>query len=53
MTTLATCPSLDRTVPGWLTPLELALLGAIWGASFMFMRVAARDMPPSLATTQK
>ncbi|MBZ4417271.1 DMT family transporter [Myxococcus sp. RHSTA-1-4] len=27
----------------WLTPLELGLLGAIWGASFMFMRVAARD----------
>lgn len=28
---------------GWLTPLELALLGAIWGASFLFMRVAAGD----------
>lgn len=27
----------------WLTPLELAALGAIWGASFMFMRVAAKD----------
>jgi len=27
----------------WLTPLELALLGAIWGASFLFMRVAAND----------
>lgn len=27
----------------WRTPLELALLGAIWGASFMFMRVAAKD----------
>ena len=27
----------------WLTPLELALLGAIWGASFMFQRVAAPD----------
>ncbi len=27
----------------WLTPFELMLLGAIWGASFMFMRVAAKD----------
>ena len=27
----------------WLTPLELGVLGAIWGASFMFMRVAAKD----------
>jgi drug/metabolite transporter (DMT)-like permease len=27
----------------WLTPIELGVLGAIWGASFMFMRVAAKD----------
>lgn len=27
----------------WLTPLELTVLGAIWGASFLFMRVAAKD----------
>jgi drug/metabolite transporter (DMT)-like permease len=27
----------------WVTPLELGVLGAIWGASFLFMRVAARD----------
>jgi len=27
----------------WLTPVELGLLGAIWGASFLFMRVAADD----------
>ena len=25
----------------WLTPLELGSLAAIWGASFMFQRVAA------------
>ena len=31
---------------GWLTPLELAALGAIWGASFLFMRVAAHDFGP-------
>lgn len=30
----------------WLTPLELLLLGAIWGASFLFMRVAAKDFGP-------
>ena len=27
----------------WLTPLELGLLGAIWGASFLFMRVSAPE----------
>lgn len=27
----------------WLTPIELAVLGATWGASFLFMRVAAND----------
>jgi drug/metabolite transporter (DMT)-like permease len=27
----------------WLTPVELCLLGAIWGASFLFMRMAAKD----------
>lgn len=27
----------------WLTPLELGLLGAIWGGSFLFMRIAAGD----------
>src|SRR3546814_19833854 len=26
-----------------MTPLELTVLGAIWGASFLFMRVAATD----------
>ena len=30
----------------WRTPVELTLLGAIWGASFMFMRVAATDFGP-------
>ena len=27
----------------WRTPLELVLLSAVWGASFMFMRVAAPE----------
>src|ERR1700755_3248656 len=27
----------------WLTPVELLVLGAIWGASFLFQRVAAPD----------
>ena len=31
---------------GWLTPAELVALGAIWGASFLFMRVAAKDFGP-------
>jgi drug/metabolite transporter (DMT)-like permease len=34
-----------NTAP-WRTSLELTLLGAIWGASFMFMRVAAGDFGP-------
>ncbi|MFC0677360.1 DMT family transporter [Lysobacter korlensis] len=39
-------PSADAQTPAvraWLTPLELGVLAAIWGASFMFMRVAAKD----------
>jgi drug/metabolite transporter (DMT)-like permease len=31
------------TANAWLTPAELLILGAIWGASFLFMRVAAHD----------
>lgn len=31
---------------GWLTPLELVALGAIWGASFLFMRISANDFGP-------
>jgi drug/metabolite transporter (DMT)-like permease len=30
----------------WLTSIELTLLGAIWGGSFLFMRVAAADFGP-------
>ncbi|MEP6485408.1 MAG: EamA family transporter [Rudaea sp.] len=30
----------------WLSPLELIALGAIWGGSFLFMRVAAPDFGP-------
>ena len=30
----------------WLTPLELVALGAIWGGSFLFMRVAAPQFGP-------
>jgi drug/metabolite transporter (DMT)-like permease len=30
----------------WLTLAELLLLGAIWGGSFLFMRVAAADFGP-------
>src|SRR5579864_9626614 len=32
--------------PPWRTPAELTLLGAIWGGSFLFMRVAASDFGP-------
>lgn len=33
----------QATTRDWMTPLELTVLGAIWGASFLFMRVAAND----------
>jgi len=36
-------PSPSSLTGTWQTPLELGLLGAIWGASFMFMRVSAKD----------
>jgi drug/metabolite transporter (DMT)-like permease len=37
----------EETHPArWLTPIELTLLGAIWGGSFLFMRVAAGDFGP-------
>jgi len=32
--------SLAHSRENWLTPLELTLLGAIWGAAFLFMRVS-------------
>lgn len=33
-------------MPIWKTPAELTLLGAIWGASFLFMRIGAADFGP-------
>jgi drug/metabolite transporter (DMT)-like permease len=39
-------PAPAADVAPWRTPVELTLLGAIWGASFMFMRVAAADFGP-------
>ena len=53
--TMSTAPVATVSLPGsagsdvpstasaWLTPVELLLLGAIWGASFLFQRVAAKD----------
>jgi drug/metabolite transporter (DMT)-like permease len=46
MATPATCPPLADMPAApraerWITPLEITVLGAIWGASFLFMRVAA------------
>ncbi len=31
----------------WITPLEIGVLGAIWGASFLFMRIAAPEFGPA------
>jgi drug/metabolite transporter (DMT)-like permease len=44
-TTLALEAPATRTA-GWMTPAELTLLGAIWGGSFLFMRVAAPHFGP-------
>lgn len=39
--TLGAAPALAER--DWRTPLDLTVLGAIWGASFLFMRVAAPE----------
>jgi drug/metabolite transporter (DMT)-like permease len=39
----ATATAEPITAARWLTPVELTVLGAIWGASFLFMRVSARE----------
>jgi drug/metabolite transporter (DMT)-like permease len=39
----ATAVGPEPAVARWLTPVELTVLGAIWGASFLFMRVSARE----------
>lgn len=41
-TPVASLPLADER-RDWLTPFELLLLGAIWGGSFLFMRVAAPE----------
>ncbi|MGH8277397.1 MAG: DMT family transporter, partial [Steroidobacteraceae bacterium] len=43
---VAAATAAPGSVSSWRTPLELALLGAIWGGSFLFMRVAAADFGP-------
>src|SRR5213082_3983393 len=39
-------PAADTVGAPWRAPLELTMLGAIWGGSFLFMRVAAADFGP-------
>jgi drug/metabolite transporter (DMT)-like permease len=39
-------PAATHAEPAWRTPLELTLLGAVWGGSFLFMRVSAADFGP-------
>ncbi len=39
----AAAAPVTRAVSAWLTPAELLLLGAVWGSSFLFMRIAAKD----------
>lgn len=43
--TLTSTPAVAHTAR-WLTPIELTLLGAIWGGSFLFMRIASADFGP-------
>ncbi|HVY82700.1 MAG TPA: DMT family transporter [Steroidobacteraceae bacterium] len=42
----ASSPVQATATQSWLTPVELTVLGAIWGASFLFMRVSAKDFGP-------
>ncbi len=45
----SSAPAVDataRATTDWWTPLELLALGAIWGGSFLFMRIAAADFGP-------
>lgn len=42
-TSLRSSTAAAPVVAAWLTPAELLLLGAIWGGSFLFMRIAAKD----------
>jgi drug/metabolite transporter (DMT)-like permease len=44
--TITPAPAAVAHTARWLTPVELTLLGAIWGGSFLFMRVAASDFGP-------
>jgi drug/metabolite transporter (DMT)-like permease len=43
LTASVPAPPEARTARSWITPVELTVLGMIWGSSFMFMRVAAKD----------
>lgn len=45
-TPLIARPAVAPVSASWLTPLELGGLAAVWGASFMFMRIAAADFGP-------
>ena len=42
---LPTAPAAAHTA-AWLTPIELTVLGGIWGGSFLFMRIASADFGP-------
>jgi drug/metabolite transporter (DMT)-like permease len=46
MATVGATTVADGAHSTWLTPLELAVLGAIWGGSFLFMRIAAPAFGP-------
>jgi drug/metabolite transporter (DMT)-like permease len=49
----ATVPAVDTPLRDWRTPVELVALGAIWGGSFLFMRIATKDFGPlSLVATR-
>src|SRR4249919_1460429 len=42
MNTVAASPlPVASAARSWVTPVEIVMLGAIWGASFLFMRMAA------------
>lgn len=46
MSTVPVDPILQNPERDWRTGAELVALGAVWGGSFLFMRVAAKDFGP-------
>jgi drug/metabolite transporter (DMT)-like permease len=43
----------QRSTPGWLVPAVFMLLGAIWGSSFLWIKIAVDELPPATLTAYR